>query len=96
MCVYVYYVYMYMCMYVCVFMSVCLSICMSVCLSACMYGRPPPGPIRARGAGVIILDNYVMNMFTCPKTMQIPVKNTSWLKMTLYILIFQMEKNPIS
>ena len=56
----------------------------------------PLGPIRALGAGVIILDNYIMNMITCSKTLQITVKNASWMKMTLSILTFQMDKNPIS
>ena len=39
-----------------------------------LYGHHPPGPIRALGAGVIILDNYIINMITCSKTFQIPVK----------------------
>ena len=56
----------------------------------------PPGPIRALGAGVIILDNYKTNMITYSKTLQIPVKNASWMKMTLNILTFHMDKNPIS
>ena len=38
---------------------------------------PPPGAIRAHGAVVIILDNYILNMITCSKTLQIPVKNAS-------------------
>ena len=52
----------------------------------------PPRPIRALGAGVIILDNYIINMITCSKTLQIPVKNASWMHMTLSILTFQKEK----
>ena len=58
-----------------------------------IYGHPPPGPIRALGAGVIMLDNYIINMITCSKTLQIPVKNASWTHMTLSILTFQKEKN---
>ena len=54
---------------------------------------PPPGAIRALGAGIIILDNYVINMITCSKTLQIPVKNASCMHMTLNILTFQKEKN---
>ncbi len=57
---------------------------------------PPPGPIRALGAGVITLDNYIINMITCSKTLQIPVKNASYMHMTLNILTFQKEKTPIS
>ena len=56
---------------------------------------PPPGPIRALGAGVIILDNYIINMITCSKTLQIPV-NASWMHMTLNTLTFQKGKTPIS
>ena len=48
-----------------------------------IYGHPPPGPIRALGAGVITLDNYIINMITCSKTLQIPVKNASCMRMTL-------------
>ena len=61
-----------------------------------IYGHPPPGPIRALGAGVITLDNYIINMITCSKTLQIPVKNASCMRMTLNILTFQKEKTPIS
>ena len=58
-----------------------------------IYGHPPPGPIRALGAGDIIRDNYIINMITCPKTLQIPVKNASWMHMTLNIVTFQTGKN---
>ena len=61
-----------------------------------IYMVNPPGPIRALGAGVVILDNYKTNMITYSKTLQIPVKNASWMKMTLHILTFHMDKNPIS
>ena len=57
-----------------------------------IYWSPPPRPIRALGAGVIILDNYMINMITCSKTLQMPVKNASWMHMTLSILTFQKEK----
>ena len=58
-----------------------------------IWSPPPPGAIRALGAGIIILDNYVINMITCSKTLQIPVKNASCMHMTLNILTFQKEKN---
>ena len=61
-----------------------------------IWSPPPPGAIRALGAGIIILDNYVINMITCSKTLQIPVKNASCMHMTLNILTFQKEKTPIS
>ena len=54
---------------------------------------PPAGPIRALGAGVIILDNYIINMITCSKTLQISVKNASSMHMTLNTLTFQKGKN---
>ena len=57
---------------------------------------PPPGPIRALGAGVITLDNYIINMITRSKALQIPVKNASCMHMALNILTFQKEKTPIS
>ena len=53
---------------------------------------PPPGPIRALGAVVITLDNYIINMITRSKALQIPVKNASCMHMTLNILTFQKEK----
>ena len=55
--------------------------------------NPPPGAIGALGVGIIILDNYVINMITCSKTLQIPVKNASCMHMTLNILKFQKETN---
>ena len=58
-----------------------------------IWSPPPPGAIRALGAGIIILDNYVINMITCSKTLQIPVKNASCMHTTLNILTFQKEKN---
>ena len=58
-----------------------------------IWSPPPPGPIRALGAGVIILDNYIINMITCSKIPQIPVKNASWMHMTLNIVTFQKGKN---
>ena len=61
-----------------------------------IYMVTPPGAIRALGAGVIILDNFIINMITCSKTLQIPVKNASCMHMTLNILTFQKEKTPIS
>ena len=54
---------------------------------------PPPGPIRALGAGVITLDSYIINMITRSKAVQIPLKNASCRHMTLNILTFQKEKN---
>ena len=54
---------------------------------------PPPGPIRALGVGVIILDNYIINMITCSKTLQIPENNASGMHMTLNIETFQKGKN---
>ncbi len=58
-----------------------------------IYGHPPPGAIRALGAGVIILDNYIINMITCSNTLQISVKNASWMHMTLNIVTIQKGKN---
>ena len=41
-----------------------------------IYMVTPPGAIRALG-GVIILDNHIINVITCSKALQIPVKNAS-------------------
>ncbi len=57
-----------------------------------IYVVTPPGPIRALGAGVIILDNYISSMITCSKTLHIKVKNTFSMHMTLNILIIQQAK----
>jgi len=55
------------------------------------YRSPLPGPIRALAAGGIILDNYIMNMITCSKTRQIPVKNASWTQTTWNLSTFQRK-----
>ena len=34
----------------------------------CIWSPPHRGAIRAHGAVVIILDNYILNMITCSKT----------------------------
>lgn len=36
---------------------------------------PREGRFERLGQGVIILDNYMMNMITCSKTLQIRVQN---------------------
>ena len=45
------------------------------CIFTYIYIERERGAIRALGAGVIMLDNYIrMNMTTCSKTLQMPVK----------------------
>ena len=75
----IYYIYKYKYIYIYIFL---IYVQIYIYISTYIYNfihiftniLTPRGAIRALGAGVIILDNYIINMITCSKALRIPVK----------------------